>query len=50
MSEDRGDAAEADEDGGGRIAVAMELRNYGLTESSCIAADTRKYGAMDIRN
>lgn len=32
MPEDRDDDATADKDGGGGIAVAMELRNYGLTE------------------
>ena len=31
--EDRRNVAEADEDGGGRITVAMELRNHGDTGS-----------------
>ena len=49
MSEDRRNAAEADEDGGERIAVAMELRNHGVTELRKHAAWLRTYGNTEPR-
>ena len=47
----------ADEEGGGRIAVAMELRNYGdtelrrygTTEASSMAADKRIHESTELR-
>ena len=50
MSEDRDDDATADEDGGEGIAVAMELRNYGLTELRKLIAAQWIYGFTKLRN
>ena len=49
MFEDRRDVAEANEDGGGGIAVAMESRKYGLTELRKLIAAQRIYGFTKLR-